>query len=410
MVPAKTKICIFATPGGQAWQGGVEYYSTLIAALGSLPEERRKSIELGLLYNLEVEGAWVEGISQYLDKKYVVTKDVKPLTNLKRIIYFVDRKLHNKPPRYYLFFKDERYARFLETNGIDFAFPFCSDRKYNPKCNYTSWIFDLQHKVLPDHFSPDEIKLRDYFMLNSAKYSNNIVFSSNCAVSDFNRFYPHLSVKSKVISFHTKPELAWYKRNPTESQSKYNLPDRFFLISNQFWKHKNHRIVWDALAILKKKSVTPFIVCTGLLHEPRDIAYTSSMLQELSRLGIYSQVRIVGFLPKQEQMDLLRRCIAVIQPSLSEGWSTIVENARIFGKRVLLSKIPVHVEQMFEGCISFDPGSKEELATTMERVWLDPECKPGPNLDVEEKSRHKAERAFADFADAWASLILKRGA
>jgi hypothetical protein len=40
-----------------------------------------------------------------------------------------------------------------------------------------------------------------------------------------------------------------------------------------------------------------------------------------------------GLIERKEQIQLLRRCVAVVQPSLFEGWSTIIEDARIFGKR-----------------------------------------------------------------------------
>ena len=41
----------------------------------------------------------------------------------------------------------------------------------------------------------------------------------------------------------------------------------------------------------------------------------------------------------------MRQSVAVLQPSLFEGWSTTVEEAKSIGKTILLSDIPVHREQ-----------------------------------------------------------------
>ena len=41
----------------------------------------------------------------------------------------------------------------------------------------------------------------------------------------------------------------------------------------------------------------------------------------------------------------MRKAMAVIQPSLFEGWSTVVEDARALGKPMILSDFPVQIEQ-----------------------------------------------------------------
>ena len=56
---------------------------------------------------------------------------------------------------------------------------------------------------------------------------------------------------------------------------------------------------------------------------------------------------------------------ALINPSLFEGWSTTVEEARSAGVPMILSDIPVHREQAGENAIYFDPSSPEALAKTL---------------------------------------------
>ena len=58
----------------------------------------------------------------------------------------------------------------------------------------------------------------------------------------------------------------------------------------------------------------------------------------------------------------------IVQPSLCEGWGTVLEDAKVLDKSVLLSDIPVHREQKNEKCILFDPHRPEELADLIVRL------------------------------------------
>ena len=60
----------------------------------------------------------------------------------------------------------------------------------------------------------------------------------------------------------------------------------------------------------------------------------------------------------------------VIQPSLFEGWGTVVEDAKVLDKTILLSDIPVHQEQKNEKCILFDPHDPVALANLIQQESL----------------------------------------
>ena len=83
--------------------------------------------------------------------------------------------------------------------------------------------------------------------------------------------------------------------------------------------------------------------------------------------------------------------VAVIQPSLFEGWSTVVEDARALGKTMALSDISVHREQGPPHSAYFDPHAPEELAALMRQWWTD--APPGPDPRREEEARHDNEEA-----------------
>ena len=77
----------------------------------------------------------------------------------------------------------------------------------------------------------------------------------------------------------------------------------------------------------------------------------------------------------------MRHCCAIIQPSLFEGWSTVVEDARALGRPIIASDIPVHREQLGKDATFFSPHDVKSLAAAI--IALDPTLKPGPAPELE---------------------------
>lgn len=78
-------------------------------------------------------------------------------------------------------------------------------------------------------------------------------------------------------------------------------------------------------------------------------------------------VTLLGFIGRLEQIIIMKNAEFVIQPSLFEGWGTVVEDAKILDKTILLSDIPVHREQKNEKCILFNPSDPDELVSLIEQ-------------------------------------------
>ena len=94
-------------------------------------------------------------------------------------------------------------------------------------------------------------------------------------------------------------------------------------------------------------------------------------LQEyVDKTGIKALVKIVGIIPREEQICLLANSLAVIQPSLFEGWSTIIEDAKTLQISVIASDIAVHIEQLGDKGTFFKSTDSESLANLMRNFAL----------------------------------------
>jgi glycosyltransferase involved in cell wall biosynthesis len=92
------------------------------------------------------------------------------------------------------------------------------------------------------------------------------------------------------------------------------------------------------------------------------------MLQRISELQLRDVVVPLGFLSRADQVQLMRAADCIVQPSLFEGWSTVVEDARTLGQRVVLSDLAVHREQDPPAALFFETLSASALAEAVRRV------------------------------------------
>ncbi|EES0993757.1 glycosyltransferase, partial [Escherichia coli] len=74
--------------------------------------------------------------------------------------------------------------------------------------------------------------------------------------------------------------------------------------------------------------------------------YFNELMVLAKKLGIESKIKILGHIPKLEQIELIKNCIAVIQPTLFEGGpgGGVTFDAIALGKKVILSDIDVNKE------------------------------------------------------------------
>ena len=231
--------------GNHEWIGGFFYIKHLLVAINSLSQDEKNNISLSLIA-INVEKNMLEQFRNLVNQ-------VIEIPAWKLLIQKGKNRLLKNP--------SILDYRFLKDYKFDFIYPYISSD--NVPFAWGGWIPDFQHIHLPNYFSKREIQIRDLIFAKIAKYASIIILSSNMAKKDFCRLYPDEANKGQVMQFSSYFDKEWLLQEPSHVQLKYKLPDRFFLVCNQFWKHKDHLVIIEALKILKKDKVHPIIVCTG---------------------------------------------------------------------------------------------------------------------------------------------------
>ncbi len=230
------------------------------------------------------------------------------------------------------------------------------------------WIPDFQHCHLPHLFSAEDIQWRNRRFASLAAGSDLVVLSSQTALNDFQHFFD-VRCPTVVLRFISSPEPGWVEVEPQATLHRLGIESSFIMCCNQFWKHKDHLTLFKALHLLRQKGKIIQLVCTGAKEDHRNPQHFDDLCRFIEEHQLSDQIRILGLIDRSDQIQLLRACHAVVQPSLFEGWSTVIEDCRMLGKTVVYSDIPVHLEQAPPYGIPFTAGDPQALARVIDAHW-----------------------------------------
>lgn len=226
-----------------------------------------------------------------------------------------------------------------------------------------NWIPDFQHVYLPDMFSQKELDSRNKSFMNLIKQSNLVILSSYDALKDFKSFAPDYEKKARVLQFVSQPDKRYFeltKNDKLKLLKKYEIPMEFFYIPNQFWKHKNHMLAFKAVKQLVQEGSDICLVCTGYLQDYRNFDYIETIKRFIIENKLEKNIKLLGLVDYEDVFRLIKFSMAVINPSLFEGWSSTVEECKSVGKNMILSDLDVHKEQ-YQNATFFRRNSVEDL-------------------------------------------------
>jgi glycosyltransferase involved in cell wall biosynthesis len=236
-----------------------------------------------------------------------------------------------------------------EAHGLDVLLPVTEALLPETPAALIGWIPDFQHRRLPEFFTEEELKQRDRYFGYLVSNCDGMMFSSEAVRADFHEFYPDFSGLSTCAhfpsSFAYEDELVI--GDPRPVREKYRLPSGFVLVANQFWKHKNHGLVVEAVARACREQPAIHVVMVGVPTDSRDprSAHLSELFRRLSVERLFPHISVLGEVPLADLVALMRCALEVVQPSRFEGWNTTVEDALALGKCVACSDLAVHREQ-----------------------------------------------------------------
>jgi glycosyltransferase involved in cell wall biosynthesis len=372
--------------------GGINYVLSLVRALAALPAGERPCLTL-FLDPAAPNAEAFEPVRPLVDQVAPLPAQARPDSSPAHRLARIAARLTGR--------WGQGVLSAGQRAGCDVLFPSAvSLGPGRPKAPaWLGWAYDLQHVHHPEFFSKADLRRRDFYFAGLAREAPRIVVSSQAAQGDWLGLFPDSAPRVSVLSFTTVPLDDWYTGSPDEVVERYRLPPKFLMLPNQFWIHKNHQTAFEAIRQLRHGGLQAPLICTGETGDQRHPEHFGRLKQWIEQQGLSDQIRILGLLPSGDQIQLMRAAAALVQPSLFEGWSTVVEEARALGKTIFLSDLPVHREQDAPGSHFFPPTDPARLAGLIAAAW--PRLQAGPQAEKETTARAAHAARVAGYASAF---------
>jgi len=230
--------------------------------------------------------------------------------------------------------------------------------------------YDLQHAHLPEMFTRRELRWRDASYRTLCREAQAVVAISRWGRDDLIQSYE--LPPEKVRWVHLAPAVDAYAPitdgERAATRERLALPEAFAYYPAQTWKHKNHLGLLEALAVLRDRhGLRVPLVSSGFQND-----FFPVIERRARELGLSVQVRFLGFVAPRTVQALYGLCRMVVFPSRFEGFGMPVVEAFRLGVPVACSNATSLPEVAGEAALTFDPGSTEEIAEVIRRVWTDP--------------------------------------
>lgn len=323
----------FAVPpiGGKDWFGGWMYMRNLVRALAEHGDP-----EIETLLFLGPDRA---------DDQYVADLPTLPRTRIVIDPAFSEDCVRRGAGRAVVIGRNAPILAALHREGINVAYTPAICLGWRSDIPAIAWFPDFQHRRLPQMFSRIAWWKRELGFRAQVASSAAIVLSSEDAERDCMTYYPGARGRTHVVRFAV-PVDSWpdaataWARLRTEG-----IPEDFVFLPNQLWQHKNHMLAVEAAGILAQRGSNRLILATGRGEDPRRPGYRDEIEARIAELGAGDHIRLLGSVDHGLVQALVIGANALLNPSLFEGWSTTVEEAKAVGTPMLLSSLPVHLEQ-----------------------------------------------------------------
>lgn len=257
---------------------------------------------------------------------------------------------------------------FLRQMGIDLLFcPFTAPFYYDPAVPMVSIVYDLQFHYLPQFFSMEDRLSRESHFRESSRLADKVVCISEhtrSTVLENSDIAP-----LKVVTVYIRLANRVGKPSPSTVSSVLELfglrQNEFLFYPANFWPHKNHRMLLTAFGIYVSRHPESELklVCPGSIEKEKN-----ALQESVERMGLSKRVILPGYIPDEQFAALLDACLAVIFPSLFEGFGMPVLEAMAFGKPIICSNTTSLPEVAGDAAYYIDPRKPSEIADAIAHI------------------------------------------
>jgi glycosyltransferase involved in cell wall biosynthesis len=232
------------------------------------------------------------------------------------------------------------------------------------RCRYIITVHDLIPLRFPRPFSPLTTYFR-YYVPQVLTQAQHIICDSTATARDITDFYQIPADKiTPILLAHNADHFRPDAQPGDFGQLQGDCP--YFLHIGRHDPYKNlHRII-DAFAALPN--------CRDYqlwLVGPTDRRYTPKLKLHAMEVGITNRIKFLDYVPYDQLPIIINQAIALVFPSLWEGFGLPVLEAMACGTPVITSNLSSLPEVAGDAALLVNPYNTEEITAAMQVIATD---------------------------------------
>jgi glycosyltransferase involved in cell wall biosynthesis len=282
----------------------------------------------------------------------------------------------------------QRHADALALDFLWFLSPAC----HFLQTPYAAIVWDLQHRTMPwfsEVSAHGEWEAREVMHRLFLPRASVVIAGTEAGAAEITGIYG--VPRSRILLLpHPTPRYALERATGADVALPPVLRDPLIFYPAQFWAHKNHAVLFKAMALLRERhGVSASLALTG--SDKGNRAHCEQLARDL---GIADAVHFLGFVPEPQLISLYRRAAVLAYVSYGGPENLPPLEAFALGCPVVAADVPGAREQLGDAALLVDPESAEAVAAALARIIGD----PGLAADLRVRGRKRAEgRTAAGF-------------
>lgn len=366
------------------WGGGIDFLKYYISAL--------QTQECELLLLIPIKDTSFDGMIKNTQKriknfaKKVLKRGIIDSIDINSV---VENFLSEFAELDYILYDKNKLARVCKENNVDIIFP-CHECLSFDDIPWIGYVYDFQHKYLTEFFTKESQNERNAFFADMLSKPKAVVTNSYDTKKDCYKYYPDTNVRVYVTPFAPIPRKGWLDDN-SGLIKKYGIDYKYIIICNQLWQHKGHLYAIEAFdKLIHVPDYSEFkMIFTGALEDGRNPNYIIEIKKRIRDLHLEDKIVFMGYLPKLEQIELIKHSELVVQPTMFEGGpgGGAAYDAISVGKQIVLSDLEVNKEINDELAIFFKCGDSNDLFLKI-MFALKNSIHPNKSIELESKGQN----------------------
>lgn len=222
--------------------------------------------------------------------------------------------------------------------------------------------YERQFEEVGEH---QEYARREFHYQHSCQFAKAILVDSDLGKQHLESSYIQASQKGQVLPYIAARDIQ-IRQSTSNFDSKYALPAKYLFYPAQFWRHKNHVRLLQALDRVRQDCPDVQLVLVGSQKNGYQ-----SVLDTIRQLKLQDHVHLFGYVEAENLPQFYRKARALVMPTFFGPTNIPPLEAFALDCPVIISGIYGMKAQLGDAALFVDPNSVEALADAMKRIWVD---------------------------------------